>query len=376
MKEKIEKLLYGELHEEDILSTVATTVYELVQNNKAQHRVLYDMLAEYESCKSYIAAENEELSFVERDILTELEEDLSYLVDMAFDNNEDLVMGQLLVGVNAAYIREDLRKRGIEFNEAGLEQDTVELAYEDVFKEYDRYHVDFLNRILDSSPKDFYEQGKAEKEAFRKKHHILFDEDDFVTEYSRTFNKNTLWRMLRDRLKEAFTYGRRYNLISVADEEDDEADGYEDVSLTDELTLPEDYDETANEILEPCGELHAEDFSYVTEMLMEFTGRRVMAAENEWGTGAYWTTYEDDFQEIISYFVLDHFEDVISAMSEERAVEWNSFGRMLGLEAKDRGDALQILDHSERINYFLSTLNEHLFTEFSESKVKDILNVE
>ncbi len=387
MKDKIAKLLYSGIDKDEILSVLASSVYELIQNQKQTHPLLFSLMEEGGAVSDFIAAGKgqnaEKLTFsaAELDLLGELDDDLSYLIELAYDNNEDLVMEQLLSGHWGAEVRQDLEARGIELTDGHIDRDTVELSYKDVFLDYDQSREKLTAEVMAMPVKELFEQGKAEKEAYRRKHHILFDENDFIAEYNRTFHKATLWRMLADRLEQAFSYGRHYTLISPEEEEDEE--GYfeesapEGLNVSDpSLYLPEDYDETEGELLEADGLLRREDYPYVSQLLPEYTGRRVMAAENEWGTGAYWTTYEDDFQEIISYFILEHLEATVDALAEERAVEWNSFGRMLGLEQKDRNDPIQILDHSERINYYLSNFNEQLWYEFTESKVGDFLNAD
>ncbi len=372
MQQKITEMLNAGIKPEEILRVLSAQVYDLIENNRITHRALYLMLSEYESFTDYFAAANEELSPSELDLLEELKDDLVYDVEMIFDNNEDLVKKQLCTESYGARIRQDLTERGVELPadlpEGTLPEDIIELSYPEVFDAYDRLKESFLEKLMSLSPKKAYDQGAAAQEEYRKKHHILFDEGDFIAEYSRTFSKDALMALLRERLTQAFTYGQHYELIS-----DDDWEGTEEEAAEDGYVPETAEEEEPDEYLEADGPLEVKDYEYLFQLMKEYTGRRVMAAENQWGTGAYWTTYEDDFIELISYQILEHFEDVIAALSEDRPVEWDSFGRSLGLEKKDRCDAIQILDHSERINYFLERLNEELWTEFSETKTEEFL---
>ena len=114
-------------------------------------------------------------------------------------------------------------------------------------------------------------------------------------------------------------------------------------------------------------------FDYVYELMQEYTGRRVLPSENEWSDQAYWTTYQDDFQELLGFYILDHLENTMQRLEEERTKEYENFGRLFGLDKQDRGDPEQILSHCDKINYYLTQLNEELWSEFTETKVKDLM---
>lgn len=368
MQEKIAALLQDGIKPLEILSLVAGSVYDVVENNRAGHRIIYLMLNEYETFTDFFAAKNDELDLSDRDVLAEIEDNIRYYVDISFDDHEDYVKQQLQSGALAKEVKADLEARGIT---EPLCDDTIELAYAEAFENYDKLHQAFLDKVMKLSPKKAYDQALADRAEYRKKHHILFDDADFIAEYNRTFDRPALWNLLKDRLKQAFTTGQHYHIWDdgVLDEEDD---AEEEEGFFEPEELPEG-EEDSNEILIADGPMLPGEYDYVCQMMTEYTGRRVLAAENQWGTGSYWTTYEDDFQELISYFVLEHFEDLVAELAEDRPVEWDSFGRILGLEKADRTSAIAVLDHSDKINYFLSNLNEQLWNEFSESKLSEYL---
>lgn len=367
MEEKIRALLNKGINPEEFLQALAKQFYGTIEDNRIQHRVLYLMLNEYETFTDYFRAENDDLDETERMILRDMEEDFSYLIDINFDDNEDMVTDQLLKGHWAAEIKEDLKARGIVLMNGELTQDDVESAYAEVYADYDRLHAKFLEKAYSLEPKKAYDSAAAEEKEYREKHHILFDDSDFIEEYSATFSKKGLWKLLRERLQEAFKYSQHYTLLV---DEDDE------LGLDDEPGDEENPEDNDREILDADGPLKAENYEYVFQLMTEYTGRRVIPEQDGWGGGAYWTTYEDDFQELISYYILDHFEETIDRLSVETPSNWASFGRQLGLEANERNDATMILDHSDRINYFLSYFIEQLWTEFTETKVSEALKDE
>ena len=88
----------------------------------------------------------------------------------------------------------------------------------------------------------------------------------------------------------------------------------------------------------------------------------------ELGDEAYWTTYQEDFQELMGLYLMNHLNQVIQELERERAEEYASFGKIFGMRAEQRRDPEEILQRCDKINYYLLELNENLWTEFTESR--------
>ncbi len=357
MEEKIRSLLLDSVKPQELLTQIAVGFYERMEEVKNIHRTLALMLHEYESFTEYFRAENDVLTEQEQDWLQDMQEDMIYQTEVYFDDREDRIMEALLVGKLAEEIKADLQKKGIVLLQ-DLSADEVESVYAKAFEQFDQLHFKFVERLFELSPRKAYEKGASETAEYRKKHHIVFDEKDFIEAYSKTFSKEGLWRLLRERLEQTMKYGRRYTLL------------WEEL---DELEEEQEEKDLEDGVLEPGDAFSNDMFGYVYELMQEYTGRRILPSENEWGEQAYWTTYQDDFQEIMGFFILDHFENTIRKLEEERTAEYSSFGRMLGLEKQQRMDPELVLARCDRVNYFLTGLNEELWNEFTETRIEDIL---
>lgn len=72
-------------------------------------------------------------------------------------------------------------------------------------------------------------------------------------------------------------------------------------------------------------------------------GTAGLAAENELGDEAYWTTYQEDFQELMGLYLMNHLNQVIQELERERAEEYASFGQdfwdACGAEKRPGGDS-------------------------------------
>lgn len=362
MEKTINKLLTDAVRPAELLEQIASAFYEAIDQNRSTHRILYLMLNEYDTFQEYFSASRDELTAQEREILADIQENFVYQVETYFDDREDKVMEGLLSGNRASEILLDMKQQGVLPMEGELHADDVELFYADAFEEFDRLHMRFMEKLMTLSPQKAFAQGEQAAEEYRRKHHILFDEKDFIEAYQQSFSKEALWKLLRERLQQTLRYGRHY-VLCWDEEEQVEEEGEDGTAEKEE----------ESGVLEGRGDLAAEMFDYVYELMQEYTGRRVLPSENQWGDQAYWTTYQDDFQEILGYFILDHLEATIQKLDQERPREYESFGRLFGLSAAERTDPEQILNHCDRINYYLTQLNEKLWDEFTETKIKDLL---
>jgi hypothetical protein len=362
MEQKIAKLLEEAVHPADLLAQIATGFYETIEENRAMHRVLALMLNEYETFEDYFQAANEDLSDTDHEILLGIQEDCIYQVENYFNKKEDEILQGLQGGHWAEEILADMRSRGIVPISEKLTEDDIGSVYAEAFENFDQMHLRFVEKLMTLSPLDAYQQGEKAEEDYRRKHRIVFDERDFIEVYMSSFSKEGLWKLLTDRLKETFQYGRHYELVSDADEEDEEESPDGTSGDEEEIT-----------VLEGREDLSPDMFEYVYELMQEYTGRRILPSENEFSEEAYWTTYQDDFQELLAFYLLDHLEVTMQTMEEERTREYENFSRLYNLTKEQRMDPEQILTHCDRINYFLTQLNEELWVEFTETKVKDLL---
>ena len=361
MEQKIAALLREAVKPAELLDLIAGKFYEQLENNRETHRILLLMLNEYETFTDYFQAASEELTERDRELLADIQEDFIYQVETYFDEKEDEILKRLLAGQWARDIREDMKARGICPMQEELTEDEVETVYAGAFEEYDRLHFRFVEKLMSLSPKKAYEQGENAALEYRKKHRILFDEKDFIAAYHENFSRENLWKLLCERLEQTLKYGRHY--VLCWDEEDDEAG--EDEERDEEIG-----------VLEGQGDLSADMFEYVYELMQEYTGRRILPSENQWGDQAYWTTYQDDFQELLGFYILDCLELTIHKLDEERPREYESLARSCGLSAEERTDPEAVLLHCDKVNYYLTQLNEELWNEFTETKVKDLLQKE
>ena len=88
--------------------------------------------------------------------------------------------------------------------------------------------------------------------------------------------------------------------------------------------------------------------------------------ENEYGDEAYWTTYADDFAELLGLFMIAQLENTIRYFANHRAVEYETFAKMYHWNQEQRENPEVVLT-CDKISYFLA--EEALWNEFTESKL-------
>ena len=360
MEDTIEKLFLDSISQEEVLCEIASRFYETIEDLAVSHGVFRRMLWEYESFVAYFAAESEELTPEEDDILLDMKNTLGMALEDYFEAVEDHVIQRIQQEFTHP-ILEDLRKRGIVLAQPYLHEEQIEEFYPGAFEAYDRLKQRFIEKVFTLSPQKAYKQGEAALARYRNDKGILFDERDFILAYQKGFSREQLWDILAVKFYQAIHYGRRYRLEQLEDEFGVLEDGEEDQVA-----------ERDDGVLIPDGDFAIDQFEYVCDLCTEYTGRRVLAAENELGDEAYWTTYQEDFQELIALYSMNHLNQVIQELERDRVEEYESFGKIFGMNAEQRKDPEAILQRCDKINYYLLELNENLWTEFTESRAMQL----
>ncbi|MFR3484515.1 MAG: hypothetical protein ACLTXL_14090, partial [Clostridia bacterium] len=71
-------------------------------------------------------------------------------------------------------------------------------------------------------------------------------------------------------------------------------------------------------------------------------------------------------------YLMNHLNQVIQELERDRVEEYESFGKIFGMNAEQRKDPEAILQRCDKINYYLLELNENLWTEFTESRAMQL----
>jgi len=370
MLDVIKNMLVAGVDSEKVMLDTAGRFYETIEDQKREHRLLEQMLFEYETLEAYFAAENdrESLSLDEEDLLLDMKEDIEFYLQLAFDQVEDDVKHELLHGKAATQLKEDVKAKGILMDQRlgriQLTEDEVEELYIEAFQQFDFLRQRMADHIMTQSPKAFYEYGKAKEEAYRQQNGLLMDAREFNAYFVEHLDKERLWKLLAQKVYDTIHYGQRYVL--------EEPSAEDDLGL--EIWQEENEEESAYEasqkdgILVPAGDLEPERYSFVYELMAEYTGRRVMASENEYGDEAYWTTYADDFAELLGLFMIAQLENTIRYFANHRAVEYETFAKLYHWNQEQREDPEVVLT-CDKISYYLADLQETLWNEFTESKL-------
>ena len=370
MLDVIKNMLVAGVDSEKVILDTAGRFYETIEDQKREHRLLEQMLFEYETLEAYFAAENdrESLSLDEEDLLLDMKEDIEFYLQLAFDQVEDDVKHELLHGKAATQLKEDIKAKGILMDQRlgriQLTEDEVEELYIEAFQQFDFLRQRMADHIMTQSPKAFYEYGKAKEEAYRQQNGLLMDAREFNAYFVEHLDKERLWKLLAQKVYDTIHYGQRYVLEEPSAEDD----------LGPEIWQEENEEESAYEasqkdgILVPGGDLEPERYSFVYELMAEYTGRRVMASENEYGDEAYWTTYADDFAELLGLFMIAQLENTIRYFANHRAVEYETFAKLYHWNQEQREDPEVVLT-CDKISYYLADLQETLWNEFTESKL-------
>lgn len=360
MQEKIRKDLMENIDSAALMETIASGFYERILELKKLYPVFYSMLWEYDDFTAYFEAAAEDLNQDQRVLLSDMKMAIEDEIDDAFDAAEDHVMEELQDSRWETQIREDFDKQGITlYPGAPPSADQIEELYVESYRAFDRFKEKFVNKVMSLSPKKAYAQGEKLAEDYRNERGIIFDEDDFLKLFDARLDQKRLSQLLSEKVEQVMRYSRHYKLEipESSEEETDEElrDAYDGVMSYD-------------------GDMRDQGFTFVSELMNEYTGRRVLAAENEWTDESYWTTYGEDFQDLILMYVEQELESLIRYMESERLSQYEAFARLCGLDEKRRKDAQEVLLACDKVNYGLAQRVEELWTAFCEQTLEQALS--
>lgn len=373
MLEEIKQMLVGGIESEKLIQDAASRFYETIEEKKKEHPVLEQMLFTYDTVKDYFqsASSPETLDWDEREAVMDMQDDLEYYLQEAFDRVEDDVKHELLHGKPASKVQADMKAHGIivdqRLGQGRITEDEVEEFYLEAFQQFDFLRQRLTEHIESQNPKLLFEHGKAQLDAYRQANGLLMDAKEFNEYYAEHLDHERLMNLLSQKLYETIHFGQRYILEEPVEEED------ETWEEPDEDGKAEDYEASQKDaVLVPDGDLTPERYTFVYELMAEYTGRRVLPSENEYGDEAYWTTYGDDFAEILGLFMIAQLENTIRYFVSQKPVEYDTFAKLYHWDQEQRENPEVILITCDKISYYLSDLQESLWNEFTESNLQPI----
>ena len=286
--------------------------------------------------------------------------DLEDEIDDSFDLVEDRKMEELLLPIHRDEILKDLNEQGVTLApKTKLSSDIIEELYEDAYRAFDAYKERLYQRVLDLSPMKAYERGKSLKEQYRTDQGIRFDEEDFLDLFDERLKDEHLLNVLKDKVREVLKYNRHYVLADADPEE-----------ATEDTLEPE--NERLDGVLRPDGDLKDQPYTFVSELMSEYTGRRILPAENELSDESYWTTYADDFQDLILDYVEAQLEEEIRHLRSERAADWEAFRALCRLSEEEAKDTERFLLKCDKVNYGLAQRVDDLWQRLCQIAMKEI----
>ena len=365
MQDKIKKDLINRVDTAHLMNTIATGFYDRLVELDGLYPVFRQMLWEYESFTEYFEAANEELNADQIVLLKEMKLTIEDEIDDAFNAAEDHTMEELLESRWESVIRKDFSEQGITlYPGAPMSADQIEELYVDAFRAFDRYKEKLMAKVWSLSPQKAYLQGQKNAEDYRKKNGIVFDEEDFLSLYDNRLDKMRLMKLLAEKVEQVMKYSRHYKLEFLEEAEMDAEPEYED-----EAEIRDSYDG----VMSYDGDMRDQCYTFVSELMNEYTGRRVLATENEWSGESYWTTYGEDFQDLILMYVETELENQIRFMNQEMPETYEAFAEHCKMDEKQRLDPQELLLACDRINYGLAQRVEDLWSEFCEKSMDEIL---
>lgn len=328
MEQKIYDMLQKELPPSQLLDDIAVHFFTLVRTELHLYAEAAEQILAYPTFGAAINAASlmlEDYSAEEGENLSEEERyekametigasqadaflmDVCDFVDMnlqdSFDGAENSVKEVLMQEPLLTQIKEDMRAKNVLLLNPIVNEDQIEMFYVNAFKRWDALKEKLRARVLELSPQKAYEEGEKSYRRFMTAHHYLMDDDDLIEALIENENLDELFTSLYHKYYLAVTIGRHYVPDMLTD------DNVSDPS--DELELESEYDTAAEpEALVEQGDLRDMRFELVCDLYPLYTGRRVFEtdedanpADGDGYTGAYWTTYEVEFHNLI----LDHF---------------------------------------------------------------------
>ncbi len=374
MVEQIKTLLVKGIDSEALLQEIASHFYETIEEKKKHHRIVAERLAQYVTLKDYFEKDWDPLGLEDQEILQDMQDDIEYALEDEFDRVEDDVKHELLHGKLAALVKEDVKAKGFILSQQTgrrhLDENELEEIYLEAFTQFDFLRMHLSEYIQKQAPQEFYALGRQQIEAYRQEKGLLMDAKEFNDYYEDHFDKERLWDLFAHKIYECIHYNQHY----ILEEPEADADEEEEAVFS-SGTMAENEEETAYQaddkdaILVPDGDLSPDMFSFVYELMDEYNGRRVLPSENEWGEEAYWTTYRDDFAEILGLFMIAQLENTIRYFNEECPEQYDTLAHLYHWSLEDRKNPEVVLTTCDKISYFLTDMQEALWNEFSESEL-------
>ncbi|MBQ4187339.1 MAG: hypothetical protein II642_05610 [Firmicutes bacterium] len=363
---KIKELLVAGINGEELIAEISSHFYESIEDARKEHPHLYERLDDYETLQDYFDMDTDGLDYDETLMVDDLVDDIEYLLQFRFDVVEDSVKKDLIEGSMSAEVKKEMRAQNVVPMSGKLTEDEVEEFYLEAFRQFDMLRARIYRMITENSPRGFYDQGRESIEEFKKSHHLLMDERDFLTAFQENLDKDNLKALLARRVYEVFHLHRRYRL-EVIDLSDEVPDPDEEEPETDEQSeweLPPDESEG---VLEPIGDLDPAEFTFIYELMNEYTGHRVLPSDDDRVSEAYWSTYADDFSELLGMYMIDALEKTIRHLVNDLPIQYDSLAKYYHWNQEQRRDPEVILSTSDKISYALSDLQEKLWADFNES---------
>ena len=379
MLDDVKKLLTAGIDGPVLVSEIAEHFYETILDQKKDHPVFYERLSQYETMEEYLGMDTSALSYDEKLIAGDLKDDIEYELQYQFDKVEDSVKSELIHGDSSREVLYEMKKKGIiprhpENPASYLTEDSVEEFYLEAFQQFDMLRSNLYKRILASSAKDFYQQGEDKSNTYRKEHHLLMDERDFLNYYTENFDKERLWEILSRKIYQTIHYNSRYKMEDLNEEEDDREEGstplVDDDDAEDAYGQPDPNQPSEDDIvLIPDGDMSPDDYTYVYELMNEYTGHRVLPTDDDRVTEAYWSVYQDEFGDLLTLYMIQVLEDTINYFSTQQEIKYDSLARFYHWNQEQRKAPSYILSTSDKISYALSDLQEKLWSDFSDSEL-------
>lgn len=372
MTEKIKELLIRGIDAEKLMNELSLHFAEELEGPLEASPVLKEYMNSCSDLRGFFAAQNDNLSVDELDLLDDLNEDIDYELMYQFDLVEDAVKEDLIHGKLSSDVRKDMRKGGIVPLHPGepFTEDEIEEYYVEAFRDFDSVRIRIYEGILDLSPTEFLQKGKDAREAFRKSRGLSMDEQDFNRYYLDTFDQVRLWQVFARKIYDSIHFHSRYILESFDEDEDEEnassgSAWQEDEEEADLLSQAPEEDG----VLVAAGDLHPEDFSFVYELLSEYNGHRILPSDDPLAERAYWETYADEFAEVLGEYMIMHLEETIEYFDTKRPADYGTLARLYGWSRESRKNPEVILSSCEKISFFLSDLQERLWGDFLEEEL-------
>ncbi|MBO4888234.1 MAG: hypothetical protein J5589_07980 [Firmicutes bacterium] len=371
MTEKIKELLIRGIDAEKLMNELSLHFAEELEGPLEASPVLKEFMERCSDLRGFFAAQDEDLSADELDLLGDLNEDIDYELMYQFDLVEDAVKEDLIHGKLSSDIRKDMRKGGIVPLHPGepFTEDEIEEYYVEAFRDFDAVRIRIYEGILDLSPAEFLQKGKDAREAFRKSRGLSMDEQDFNRYYLDTFDQERLQQVFARKIYDSIHFHSRYVLESF-DEDDEESASSGPVwqDEEDETDLPGQAPEEDG-VLVAAGDLHPEDFTFVYELLSEYNGHRILPSDDPLTEQAYWETYADEFAQVLGEYMIMHLEETIEYFDTKRPADYGTLSRLYGWSRESRKNPEIILSSCEKISFFLSDLQERLWGDFLEEEL-------